>query len=222
MFPTKGRMLADGLCILTASLAYAVGTVWFIFPHGLFLGGTSGISVILTAFLPFPPGALLMVINMALLVLAFVILGRRIAFKTLLGSTATAVMIAAVERYATPTAALIEAPWLSGAVGALILAAAGGLLFFVDASSGGTDIVALVVRRFFPIHIGRALFLTDILIVLVGGLLTNVSLLLASALGLAIKAFGIDAFVALYARLARLLHPQKREDKGKTAQKSNV
>lgn len=222
MFPTKGRAAAEGLCILAASLAYAVGTVWFIFPHGLFLGGTSGISVILTAFLPFPPGMLLMVINMALLVLAFAILGRRIAFKTLLGSTATALMIAAVERYATPATALIEAPWLSGVVGALILAAAGGLLFFVDASSGGTDIVALVVRRFFTIHIGRALFLTDILIVLVGGALTSLPLLLCSALGLAIKAFGIDAFVALYARLARLFCPKKQKDKGETAQKSNV
>jgi uncharacterized membrane-anchored protein YitT (DUF2179 family) len=107
-------------------------------------------------------------------------------------------------------------------IGAVIIAIASAILFFVGSSSGGTDIVALVVRRFFTIHIGRALFLTDILIVLVGGALTSLPLLLCSALGLAIKAFGIDAFVALYARLARPFCPQKQKDKGETAQKSNV
>lgn len=200
----------DGVCILLASMLYAIGTVWFIFPHGLFLGGTSGISVILTAFLEATPGILLFIINMALLVLAFALLGRRIAFKTLLGSTATAVFIALVERYLTPAEPLLPSLLLSSVVGSVTLAVAGGLLFFVGSSSGGTDIVALIVQRFSRIrNIGRALFATDVLIVLVGGLLTGVPMLLCSLLGLCIKAFGIDAFVALLSRLL-LLHAKRR------------
>lgn len=195
----------DGVCILLASVLYAIGTVWFIFPHGLFLGGTSGISVILTAFLKASPGVLLFIINMALLALAFLLLGRRIAFKTLLGSSATAVCIALVERYLTPAEPLIPSLLLSATVGALILAVAGGVLFFVGSSSGGTDIVALIVQRFSRIrNIGRALFVTDVLIVLVGGILTNVPMLLCSLLGLFLKTLGIDVLVALLARLLLL------------------
>ena len=132
------------------------------------------------------------------------------------GSTATAVCIALVERYLTPAEPLIPSLLLSATVGALILAVAGGVLFFVGSSSGGTDIVALIVQRFSRIrNIGRALFVTDVLIVLVGGILTNVPMLLCSLLGLFLKTLGIDALVALLARLLLLAakHRAAREQK---------
>ena len=62
--------------IVLGSLLYAVSTILFIFPKGLLLGGTSGISVILTSVLPFSPGIILTAINLALIVVAFFVLGR--------------------------------------------------------------------------------------------------------------------------------------------------
>ena len=55
----QGKILRDYCMILLGGLLYALSTVLFIFPHGLLLGGTSGISVILEAFLPFSPGILI-------------------------------------------------------------------------------------------------------------------------------------------------------------------
>ena len=63
--------------IILGSILYAVATVAFIFPHSLLLGGTSGISVILNAYIPFSPGTILMVINFLLIVAAFIILGLK-------------------------------------------------------------------------------------------------------------------------------------------------
>ena len=68
--------IKDFLLILLGSFLYAVSTLLFIFPHSLLLGGTSGISVILEAFLPFSPGSILMVMNSLLIILAFLILGK--------------------------------------------------------------------------------------------------------------------------------------------------
>jgi len=189
------------LLILGGSILYAISTVVFIFPNGLLLGGTSGISVILTAFLPFSPGIILMIINFALIVLAFAVLGKGMAIKTLIGSVLTTVFIGLFENLLPFQQALIPNPYISALIGATIIAIASGIMFFVDSSSGGTDIIALIVKKFSGIHIGKALLITDILIVLVGGFLSGITILISSSLGLLVKTFGIDFVIWIIKKL---------------------
>ena len=85
------------LRILAGSVLYAASTVLLIFPQSLLLGGTSGISVILESFLPFSPGKILMGINFALIGLAFAVLGKNMAARTLAGSVLTTVCIGAFD-----------------------------------------------------------------------------------------------------------------------------
>lgn len=87
--------------------------------------------------------------------------------------------------------------WLSGLVGAVIIAVASGVMFYVDSSSGGTDILALILKKFFRIRVGRALLITDVLIVLLGGLFSGLGVLLASLIGLVVKTLGIDLVISL-------------------------
>ena len=190
------------LLITVGSVLYAASTVLFIFPHSLLLGGTSGISVILEAFLPFSPGTILMVINFSLILLAFLILGKGMAFKTLIGSTLTTLSIGILEKILFFENVLIASPVLSALTGASVIAVASGIMFYIDSSSGGTDIVALIVQKFSNIRIGRALLITDILIVLIGGLLSGFPALVASFLGLVVKTFGIDFVIAQIRRFA--------------------
>ena len=189
------------LLILGGSILYAISTIVFIFPNGLLLGGTSGISVILTAFLPFSPSIILMIINFALIVLAFAVLGKGMAIKTLIGSVLTTVFIGLFENLLPFQQALISNPYISALIGATIIAIASGIMFFVDSSSGGTDIIALIVKKFSGIHIGKALLITDILIVLVGGFLSGITILISSSLGLLVKTFGIDFVIWIIKKL---------------------
>ena len=194
----KQKFLAlrkDFALIVLGSLLYAASTVLFIFPHGLLLGGTSGISVILESFLPYSPGTILMVINFSLIILAFFILGNGMALKTLIGSTLTTLFVGLFEKLFVFDRLLIVSPYLSALTGAIIIAFASGFMFYVDSSSGGTDIIALIVQKFSQIPIGKALLVTDVLIVLVGGLLSGLPLLAASFLGLIVKTFGIDLVI---------------------------
>ena len=183
--------------ILLGSVLYALSTVIFIFPLGLLLGGTSGISVILTSFLPFSPGIILMIINLSLIVLAFLVLGKGMAVKTLIGSVLTTAFVGLFEGLTDPTRPLILNPYLSAVLGAVIIAVASGIMFYVDSSSGGTDIIALIVKKFSGIQIGKALLITDVLIVLVGGFLSGVTVLISSTIGLLIKTLGIDLVIYL-------------------------
>ncbi|MBQ7075555.1 MAG: YitT family protein [Clostridia bacterium] len=188
------------LCIILGSILYAVSTVVFIFPHSLLLGGTSGISVILNEFLSaMSPGTILVVINFALLIAAFVILGREMAVKTFVGSTLTTVFVGVFEKI-FGDGVIISNIYLSAITGAVIIAFASAIMFYVRSSSGGTDIIALIVKKYSKMNIGRALLITDVLIVLVGGFLSGVTVLLSSFIGLIIKTFGIDFVIGLIKR----------------------
>ena len=188
--------IKDYALICLGSVLYAISTILFIFPHRALLGGTSGISIILEAFLPFSPGTILTAINLFLIVLAFVLLGRDMATRTLVGSLLTTLAVGFLEKPLTFDRGIITNPYLSTLVGAVIIAVASGIMFYVRSSSGGTDVIALIVQKFSSISIGKALLITDVLIVIAGGLLSGMVIFIVSALGLLVKTFGIDFVIA--------------------------
>lgn len=193
--------IVEYLLILLGSAFYAISTVLFIFPHSLLLGGTSGISVILNFFLTFSPANILMVINFSLIIVAFFVLGKSMGLKTLVGSSLTTVFIGVFEKILDFKSPIIPNQYISAVVGALIIATASAIMFFVRSSSGGTDVIALIIQKFSKVKIGKALLLTDILIVIVGGLLSNWVILISSFLGLLIKTLGIDFVIAQIVKL---------------------
>ena len=183
--------------IILGSIIYGVATVFFVFPSGLFLGGTSGIAVIASSYLPLTAGNVSVVLNVTLLVAAFIVLGRGMAWRTFIGSACTTLSIGAFDLLYPSGEALISNVYISGAVGAALIALASALLFYVDSSSGGTDILALIVRKFSEIKIGKALLITDVLIVVVGGILEGWFIAVASFVCLLIKTLGIDILIRL-------------------------
>ena len=76
-------------------------------------------------------------------------------------------------------------------------------MFYVDSSSGGTDIVALIVKKFSGIQIGTALLITDVLIVVVGGILSKLSIFISSFIGLLVKTLGINLVIFIIKKLMK-------------------
>ena len=76
--------------------------------------------------------------------------------------------------------------YVSAMIGAALIAIASGIMFYVKSSSGGTDIIALIVQKYSQINIGRALLITDFLIVIVGGILSGYIILISSFIDLII------------------------------------
>lgn len=180
------------LLIFLGSLLYAISTLLFIFPHSLLLGGTSGISIILESFLQYSPGTILMVINSFLIILAFILLGKEMGIKTLVGSVLTTVFIGVLEPLLMFAKPIITNYYLSAAIGASIISIASGIMFYVDSSSGGTDVIALIIKKYSNIKIGKALLIADVMIVILGGILSGTPIFFSSFLGLLIKTLGID------------------------------
>ncbi len=195
------KFARDYLFIILGSLLYSVGTVLFIFPAGLLLGGTGGISVILERWLPFSPGAIMAIINLLLVLLAYIFLGKEMALKTVVGSLLTALFISGGEYLLGLDGSVISNPYVSAPVGAAVVAIASAILFFVDSNSGGTDIIALIVKKYVRVNIGTALLITDLIIVIVGGILAGWTIGIASFIGFLVKILGIDAAIFLLRKI---------------------
>ncbi|MBQ8579924.1 MAG: YitT family protein [Oscillospiraceae bacterium] len=200
--------ISEYLLIILYSLLYAISTLLFVFPHRLLLGGTSGISVILESVTHMTPGSMLMAINTALIAVAFFLLGKEMGIKTLIGSLATSTFIGVLEPLLTFEKAVIPNLFVSAAVGAGLIAVASSGLFYIKSSSGGTDVLALILKKYTGIQAGRALLITDILIVIFGGLLADNVLFLSSLLGLLIKTTGIDVMTSVIQK-----HPIHKQHK---------
>jgi uncharacterized membrane-anchored protein YitT (DUF2179 family) len=183
--------------IIPGALLYALATVLFVFPNKVLLGGTSGVAVILAEFLPLSSGNFSVMLNLFLIVVAFAVLGRNMAVRTLIGSLMTTVFIGVLEPILTFDEPLINNGFVSALLAGVLIAIASGALFYVDSSSGGTDILALIIKKYKDIDIGKALLISDVVIVVVGGILAGWVVFLYSTLAFLIKTLGIDLFISL-------------------------
>jgi len=118
------------------------------------------------------------------------------AVRTLVGSVFTTVFIRIAEMICVSDTPIIANRFASAVVGAAVIAVASGVMFYCDSSSGGTDIIALIVRKYSSLNIGRALLVTDVLIVVVGGIVSGYAVAISSFAGLVVKTFGIDFVIA--------------------------
>ena len=186
------------LLILIGSILYGLGTVLFIFPSKIFIGGVSDIAAIINYRYAVPRGDVFIVFGIALTLLSFYFFNSRTALKTLVGAILTGTAVAGFGWLFAEQRPLIENRYISALVGVLILAIACGILFYVDSSSDGTDIVALILKKYTRIRIGRALIITNVLIVIFGSTYkAGPGMYLASILGLFIKALAIDFVIFL-------------------------
>ena len=187
--------------IAPGALLYAAATVLFVFPNKVLLGGTSGVAVILAEFLPLSSGNFSVMLNLGLIVVAFLVLGRNMAVRTFVGSLLTTVFIGVLEPLLTFDEPLISNGFVSALFAGVLIAIASGMLFYVDSSSGGTDILALIIRKYKDIDIGKALLISDVVIVLVGGMLAGWVVFLYSTLAFLVKTLGIDFFISLIKKM---------------------
>ena len=155
----KKFIITYGLIVI-GSVLYGLGTVFFVFPNEIVFGGTSGISVMLSKFIPLSPGEISVIANVTLLLVAFIVLGRSMAIKTLVGSLLTTIFIGGFEKLFYRGEVFVESNYVAAILGALIIAIASGIMFYVESSSGGTDIIALIIKKYVEINVGRALLIS--------------------------------------------------------------
>jgi len=192
MLPKVARFLVLNLGLLLT----AAGIALFKAPNNFAFGGTSGISVLLTSFFPLlNVGGFMWIVNAALVALGFAFLGRGFAGWTVYSSFALSLFVSAIQ-FLFPLAHPITDDLMLEMIFAVLLPAVGSAIVFnIGASTGGTDIVAMILAKRTNLPIGKSLFLSDILIVLVALFRFEPRTGLYCVLGILGKTFVVDGVI---------------------------
>ncbi len=183
----------EWVLVTFATLLIAAGTYFFKFPNHFSPGGVTGLSVILGHYFPqITPGDFVLAINMLLLLVGFAVFGKGFGAKTAYASLVMSGAIWVLERVIPLTAPLTTQPFMELIFAVSLPAVGSAILFNYNASSGGTDVVAMLLKRFTSLNIGNALICTDILIALMACVAFGMEAGLFSVLGLVIKSLLVD------------------------------
>lgn len=173
----------------------AIGVYFFKFPNNFSTGGVSGISLILGRVFPNPvltPSAFVLIINMLLLLVGLAFLGKGFASSTVYCSVLLSVSLNVMEKLWPISSPLTSQPMLELCFAVLLPAFGSAILFHLEASSGGTDIIAMIVRKYTNMNIGMALMFADALITVAALICFGVETGLFSILGLLLKSLLVD------------------------------
>lgn len=178
------------------TLVTAIGSYFFKFPNNFSTGGVTGISVVLTHYFPtMSNGTIVSAINIALLVLGLILLGKGFGFKTFYVTIAFSAMLKIMEVIWPMTQPLTDQPFMELLLGVFLPAWGSAMLFNIGSSTGGTDVIAMIVKKYFKCHIGRALLVVDFFITLMTFVAFGPETGLFSMVGLFIRSFAVDLFL---------------------------
>ena len=191
----KKSSLTEYAVITISTLIIAIGIYFFKFPNNFTFGGISGLSVVLGRITPLSPGSVNFVLNTLLVVCGFLFLGKSFGVKTVYASFLLSGTVWVLEQLVPLTQPLTNEPMLDLVFAVLLPAFGSALLFYVGASSGGTDIVAMILKKYTSINIGKALLFSDLFITLSSFLVFSIKTALFSFLGLLAKSLIVDSVI---------------------------
>ena len=163
---SKGNM-KDFMFIVFGILSYAVGYTAFILPERVVMGGVSGLSALIYYATNIPAGISIFVLNITLLIIAFSALTKQFVVRTIIGVLLISLFIGALQPFfqAYPIITAGEDKFMHVLIGGMLGGAGLGIVFSHNGSTGGTDIITVLLTKHFNLSFGRAMQFIDCTII---------------------------------------------------------
>ncbi|MDE6586530.1 MAG: YitT family protein [Clostridia bacterium] len=207
----RKRSVINWLITFVGIIMMSASVYFFQTPNEITMGGVAGIAIVLNELIKgaseqvasiLTQGVIMAIINVLLLIIGLIILGKQCTIKTIICSLFYTGFIWLFEyidvmSYLTPEGmnTLTNQPFLELVYAILLFGIGGALIFNCGASSGGTDIIALILKKYTSLNVGMALMLIDLVIVLISFYTFSVTSALFSLLGLFTKSFLLDSVI---------------------------
>ncbi len=184
------------LFTLTAAVAIIAAAVYFfLVPSHASVSSISGLGIILTNFIPLPLSVITMVLNVVLLIIGFITCGREFGTKTVYPSILLPVFIGIFERIFQNIGSLTKTQELDVLCYVLVVSVGLSILFNMNASSGGLDIVAKIMNKYLHIELGKAMSLAGMCVALSAALVYDKKTVVLSVLGTYFNGMVVDHFI---------------------------
>lgn len=191
---TKDNM-KDFTLITLGVFLVGVSVVYFFQPNNIAAGGVSGLAIIINHYIPsISIGPLILIMNFILYIVAFIVIGSNFGGKSIYSSLALSGVIWVLEKYLPLN--VTNDLMLATIFGTIIAAAGMAIVFNANASTGGTDILAKILNRYFHFNIGRSLLMVDFIVTFLGAITFGINVGLYALLAVIISGFAIDKIIA--------------------------
>ena len=187
------KKIRDLVYLNAGTLILAIGVYFFKFLNNFCTGGVSGISIVVSHMIPSMSRATMnLVLNVVLLVLGLLVIGTGFGLRTAYSAVLSSVVSLLLEKMFPLTQPLTDQPLLELLFAVGLPALGSAMLFMADASSGGTDILAMILKKYTRLNIGTALMCVDCFVAVAACVIFDIRTGLFSILGLLLKSFMVD------------------------------
>ncbi|MGL4874688.1 MAG: YitT family protein [Clostridium sp.] len=185
--------------IITIGMVLVVIAIQFFFiPNNITGGGVTGISVVICEYFQgLNVGLVMGILNIILFGVAFIFIGRNFGGKTIYAAMGISCISWIVEEFFTPVAFTNDL-MLATIAGSLLLGGGLGIVFTQDASTGGTDIIAKILNKFFHIDMGKGMQMVDIIVVVFCGITFGIEKAIYAAVCVLLTGIIIDKVISGY------------------------
>jgi len=184
------RMVLGYGGVLLGVVITALGVSFFLIPAKIAAGGVSGLATVVYHLTGFPAGVTMLLLNVPLFILSWRVLGSMFGARTLFGTVALSAFVDLFNRWAT--APMTEDLLLAAIYGGVLSGIGLGIAFRFGGSTGGTDMAAQLLARFFPTSVGQALLFVDGAVIALAGAVFGLELAMYALLAVFISAKAID------------------------------
>lgn len=192
----KVRNTIREFVIITLGLAIVAAAVFFfMIPSHVSVGSGAALGMVLSNFIPLPVSTITLMINVSLLALGFLLVGREFGGKTVYCTILMPMFIGAFEQMFPNFQSLTQDPLLDVICYTLVVSVGLSILFSHNASSGGLDIVAKILNKYFHIELGKGMSAAGVLVALSSALCYDSKIVVLSVLGTYFGGIVLDHFI---------------------------
>lgn len=190
-----GKGIKDYFLITVGFILVAIAVEYFYIPNNLAAGGVSGMAILVNHYFPaIEVGVFVLIMNFILFIVAFIFIGGNFGAKTIYASFGLSFTLWLIERFFSPSA-ITNDLMLAAIFGTLISAIGLAMVFNTNASTGGTDILAKILNKFFHLDMGKSLLVVDFVVTLAAAVTFGVNVGLYALLSVMINGFAIDRII---------------------------
>ena len=200
--------------ILTIAIAIiAVAVYFFLVPSHTSISSMSGLGIVLSNFVPLPLSAITMILNVVLLIIGFFTCGKEFGLKTVYTSVMLPVFLGIFENIFPNIGSITDSQELDVLCYILVVSVGLSILFNRNASSGGLDIVAKIINKYFHMELGKAMSLSGMCVALSAALVYDKKTVVLSVLGTYFNGIVLDHFIFDHNIKRRVCIITKKEEK---------
>lgn len=181
-----------------AAILMACGTHFFKYPNSFVIGGVEGMSIIASTFVPFTRPQITLFINVVLLTIGYFVLGKHFTLRTGFVAILNSLTALGLDYIIPISGALTDNKLLELIFTLLISAFGSAILFNLAASSGGTDIIAMIIKKYSSLEVGKALLCVDSIFTIASIWIFDIEIGLLSILGLLLKGIFVDVIIQFF------------------------